>query len=284
MFCCWSVTFLFLSPYGTYVLFANVVECFFCFSAPSTEVATFKTSQNGVSKCVNGEVSCVCDNQIYNNLEDRQKCDEEISQYHLKELFEMMSIEKKKADEQLYASIKYHGRDIYYKIEDELIEVHTHSGRDRVSKYKFPTNPSRGFEIWKHSRGDLVGIFAFLDDDEQKAKLIVRLLKRYKVKYENVTLLENLNREAFSNFGHKIVLITFSDYRYKALLVSSPTSSWLDLPAVGHVEIFVHGKYTIFSKDSIYVRGNPVAFSYFGFNVEQVKDLNRDWIDGKRIE
>ncbi|KII61278.1 hypothetical protein RF11_12529 [Thelohanellus kitauei] len=71
----------------------------------------------------------------------------------------------------------------------------------------------------------------------------------------------------------------FLKISYEDLLVSSPTSSWLDLPAVGHVEIYLFGKYDDYNTSPIYVRGNPVASSFFGYNVERVEDLNKDFMD-----
>ncbi|KII74765.1 hypothetical protein RF11_00532 [Thelohanellus kitauei] len=66
-------------------------------------------------------------------------------------------------------------------------------------------------------------------------------------------------------------------YPYKDLLLSSPTSSWLDMPAVGHVQIFLnHQTFPFFGNNTIYLRGNPVPLSFFGFDVQPVNDLNND--------
>ncbi|KII68855.1 hypothetical protein RF11_03061 [Thelohanellus kitauei] len=61
------------------------------------------------------------------------------------------------------------------------------------------------------------------------------------------------------------------------LIVTSPTSKWLDLPEVGHVHLFINTKSaTPFSSESIIIRGLPIAHSFFGWNADVIDDLDGD--------
>ncbi|KII68853.1 hypothetical protein RF11_03059 [Thelohanellus kitauei] len=64
------------------------------------------------------------------------------------------------------------------------------------------------------------------------------------------------------------------------LIVTSPTSKWLDLPEVGHVHLFINTKSDIpFSSESIIIRGLPIAHSFFGWNAEVIDDLDGDGLN-----
>ncbi|KII69061.1 hypothetical protein RF11_09922 [Thelohanellus kitauei] len=76
--------------------------------------------------------------------------------------------------------------------------------------------------------------------------------------------------------------IDFGEIRFNDLLVSVPTSSWLGLPAVGHVEIFLNRQiFPFFLDNPIVVKGNPIPRSFFGFSVVSFIDLNEDYVDGE---
>ncbi|KII70319.1 Integrin alpha-4 [Thelohanellus kitauei] len=89
----------------------------------------------------------------------------------------------------------------------------------------------------------------------------------------------NRKWQSFTNFGNKIVIGDFNGDSYNDVLVTSPTSKWLDLPEVGHAHLFINTKSeTFFTDTSTIIRGLPIAHSFFGWNAKTVGDLDGDGV------
>ncbi|KII61276.1 hypothetical protein RF11_12527 [Thelohanellus kitauei] len=195
---------------GTLEPIEHVYKCSVEYSSENCKHLSIDSNYTGniFKKCVAGKVSCMCDHQIYTSADDRKKCSEENQKYNLKAIFERMSNAKKRADETLYVGIRYNVFDMFYKSENEVVKIDGRSWRNRVSKFKVDENPSRGFELFEHYGGDIAGIFAYHDDEEQKAKLLIRKLFLYYKLYLYEVVIENLNRQFL--MSTRIVPLTFN--------------------------------------------------------------------------
>ncbi|KII71044.1 Integrin alpha-6 [Thelohanellus kitauei] len=86
--------------------------------------------------------------------------------------------------------------------------------------------------------------------------------------------------QPFTNFANKIIIVDINKDGYNDLIVTSPTSKWLDLPEVGHVHLFINTKsQPFFDSKSTIIRGLPIAHSFFGWNAEVVGDLDGDGVN-----
>ncbi|KII60551.1 Integrin alpha-4 [Thelohanellus kitauei] len=120
-------------------------------------------------------------------------------------------------------------------------------------------------------------VFATNDNTDQRG-----ILYFHNLPFKDSLLLPNLTIsdpawQPFTNFGNKIVIVDINNDNFNDLIVTSPTSKWLDLPEVGHVHLFMNTQSEPFFKPkSIIIRGLPIAHSFFGWNAEVVGDLDGD--------
>ncbi|KII73823.1 Integrin alpha-3 [Thelohanellus kitauei] len=131
----------------------------------------------------------------------------------------------------------------------------------------FPTNPESL-------------VVATNDDPEQRGTLLFYDLPSTEGSIKDKQIISDPQWEPFSNFGNKIVIVDINNDNFNDLLVTSPTSKWLDLPEVGHVHLFMNTKSGKFlTNSSIIIHGIPVAHSFFGWNAEAVGDLDGDGVN-----
>ncbi|KII72886.1 Integrin alpha-3 [Thelohanellus kitauei] len=143
--------------------------------------------------------------------------------------------------------------------------------------------PTLGYVLGSfHATNKKEIILATSDDQLQKGKLFIYdLYDIYADHTIKPTIIENSEWQSFSNFGWKIVQADINNDTYDDLLVTAPTSSWFGHPVVGHVQLFINRKSKTFvDKASIFIRGNLIPNSFFGFNIEVVDDLNGDNVKG----
>ncbi|KII66729.1 hypothetical protein RF11_06712 [Thelohanellus kitauei] len=236
--------------------------------------------------CEYVNVSCECDKMSYTNEKEFQKCIEDDVIPYLTYNFQKISWAKRIMDENVYFGVKYHDDIAYFNNGDEFLK-RDHSIEQKQSNPVITANSkwiqARGFDISDLSfeSNDTI-IFARHDEENHLGKLLIFDVSRFTDKSEPELTIDNLSRCAFSNFGHKILVHDINGDQFQDLLVSSPTASWLDLTAVGHVEIFVNRKlYPFFDHTPIFLRGEPIPLSYFGFSVVSGVDLNGDQVDGE---
>ncbi|KII68848.1 Integrin alpha-4 [Thelohanellus kitauei] len=117
------------------------------------------------------------------------------------------------------------------------------------------------------------------DDDEQKGKLFFYYLPILKEDVSPDLTIFDDEWQPFTNFGNRIVIATLNEDIYSDLIVTAPTSKWLDLPEVGHVHLFINSKSDpFFTSKSTIIRGLPIAHSFFGWNAEQLEDIDGDGV------
>ncbi|KII66438.1 Integrin alpha-3 [Thelohanellus kitauei] len=120
-------------------------------------------------------------------------------------------------------------------------------------------------------------VIATNDDEEQRGMLFFYNLPSESDKTVPDPIIFDHSWQAIANFGNKIIVVDINNDKYNDLIVTSPTSKWHDLPAVGHVHLFLNSKSKpFFTAKSTVVHGLPVANSFFGWNAEAVDDLDGD--------
>ncbi|KII74315.1 hypothetical protein RF11_09398 [Thelohanellus kitauei] len=197
---------------------------------------------------------------------------------------------KASSEQSLYFGYRSYSSYTLYNDGNNLTTYDSYNPHKTVQRIRVDLNPewimSRGFDIgyfiqpWHESI-----LLAFSDPHEHARRLIFYTFWKFvTIEAEQVSIIDNFIREAFSSFGHKILKLDLNGDFRPDFLVSSPTSSWLDLPAVGHVEIFISRKsYPPFVHNPIFLRGNLIPLSYFGFDLVDSIDLNGDDVNGNCI-